>query len=60
LLRPVAPGGLISFLGRKYGIGKAFAGEHVALRAVSDGVWDVYYYMQRITKIDLTSARPDL
>jgi len=53
LMRSVAQGGLISFLGRTYRVGRAFTGEHVALRAVSDGVWDVYYYLQRITRLDL-------
>jgi transposase InsO family protein len=58
-VRRVAQGGLISFHGRKYRVGRAFTGEPVALRAVSDGVWDVYYCLQRITTLDLRLP-PDL
>jgi transposase InsO family protein len=59
-LRRVAQGGLISFLGRKHRVGRAFTGEDVALRAVSDGAWDVYYHMQRIATLDLLRPQPDL
>lgn len=59
LLRRVVQGGLISFLGRTYRVGRAFARDQVALRAVSDGVWDVYYHLQRIRTLDLRLP-PDL
>jgi transposase InsO family protein len=60
LVRSVVQGGLISFRSRRYRVGRAFTGERVALRAVADGVWDVYYYLQRITRLDLTRSQPDL
>jgi transposase InsO family protein len=53
-VRRVSAGGIISFRGRSYRVGKAFEGEPVALRAVSDGAWDVYYCLQRITTLDLS------
>lgn len=59
LLRRVTQGGLISFNGRRYRVGRAFTGEHVALRAVSDGVWHVYYHLQRLRTLDLRLP-PDL
>jgi transposase InsO family protein len=59
LLRRVSQGGLISLHGRRYRVGRAFIGELVALRAVSDGVWDVYYHLQRIRTLDLRLP-PDL
>ena len=59
LLRRVVQGGLISFRSRHYRVGRAFTGDLVALRAVSDGVWDVYYYMQRVRTLDLRLP-PDL
>jgi transposase InsO family protein len=59
LVRRTGQGGLISFCGRKYRIGRAFTGELVALRAAADGVWDVYYCLQRIATLDLRLP-PDL
>jgi transposase InsO family protein len=53
LVRRVAQGGQISFRGRTYRVGRAFTGQPVALRAAADGVWDVYYCLQRITSLDL-------
>lgn len=54
--------GVISFRGRKLHVGRAFSGEPVALRAVEEeGVWDVYYYQQRVGRVDLRSSLlPDL
>ena len=60
LVRSVAQGGLISLYGRKYRVGRAFTGQRVALRAVSDGVWDVYFCLQRIRTLDLSQKDPDL
>ena len=59
-MRSVAQGGLISLYGRKYRVGRAFTGQRVALRAVSDGVWDVYFCLQRIRTLDLSQKDPDL
>jgi transposase InsO family protein len=53
LIRKVQNQGEISFLGRMHRIGRAFAGEPVALRAVGDGIWDVYYCSQRLATLDL-------
>jgi len=37
-------------------VGRAFSGEPVALRAMEEeGVWDVYYYQQRVGRVDLRS-----
>ena len=54
LVRKVQGQGELSFRGREHHVGRAFAGEPVALRAVADGVWQVYYCHQRIAVIDLT------
>jgi transposase InsO family protein len=59
LQRRVVQGGLISFRSHTYRVGRAFTGELVALRAVADGVWDVYYCLQRIKTLDLRLP-PDL
>jgi transposase InsO family protein len=54
LIRKVQDHGRISFRNRDYRVGRAFVGEPVALRATEeDGVWEVYYCAQRITRIDL-------
>lgn len=53
-LRRVQTGGLISFQGHTYRVGRAFTGETVALRAVSDARWDVYYCLQRIAMVDIS------
>jgi transposase InsO family protein len=52
-VRQVRRGGQITFKGRAYGVGKAFAGEPVALRPSRvEGVWEVYYCQQRLGQID--------
>jgi transposase InsO family protein len=53
-VRQVSTGGVIAFRGRVYRVGRAFEGEPVALRAVSDGVWHVYYCRQHVSTVDLT------
>jgi transposase InsO family protein len=55
-VRKVQMGGEISFHGRTFHVGRAFCGESVALRAVGDGVWEVYYCHQRLGKLDLAST----
>lgn len=55
-VRRVQELGVISFRGRKLHVGRAFSGEPVALRAMEEeGVWDVYYYQQRVGRVDLRS-----
>lgn len=53
LVRVVGDHGEVSYRGREHHVGRAFAGERVALRASGDGVWDVYYCKQRVARIDL-------
>lgn len=56
--RRVQGTGEISFKGRTMHVGGAFKGQTVALRATEeDGTWDVYYYHQRVSRIDLRSPR---
>lgn len=56
-VRQVGQGGRISFRGRMYRVGKAFAGEPVALRpSPTDGVWRVYFCRQHVRTIDLHRA----
>ncbi len=52
LIRSVRPNGQVSFQGRQYFVGQAFAGEKVALRpADDDGVWGVFFCHQRIATV---------
>ena len=54
LLRKVDANGKISFGNRFYRIGAGLRGEPVALRESSvDGVWEVFYCHQRVTRISL-------
>lgn len=58
-VRRVQDQGDISFRGRRLHVGRAFTGEAVALRATEeDGTWDVYYYTQRVGRVDLRSPHP--
>lgn len=55
IIRVGTKGGAISFKSRFFIVGRAFAGEPLALRSTRhDGVYDVYYCAERVTKIDLT------
>jgi len=57
-VRKVQAEGWISFRGQGFHLGRAFRGEAVALRPTSsDGVWEVVFCSQRITKIDLKNKR---
>jgi transposase InsO family protein len=57
-VRKVQAEGWISFRGQDFHLGRAFRGEAVALRPTSsDGVWEVVFCNQRITKIDLKNKR---
>jgi len=58
LVRKVQGKGEISFKGREWFIGKAFAGYSVALRPTEeDGKFKVFFCHQRITTIDLANPR---
>ena len=52
LLRRVTKDRRFDFRGQAYRIGKAFVGETVALRANTQGGWDVYFCWQRIARLD--------
>ena len=56
IVRRVQQKGLIHFRGHEFLVSRAFVGEPVALRAVDDGVWDVYYCHQRVRSIDCTGS----
>ncbi len=58
LVRKVQAKGEISFKGREWCVGKAFAGYPVAVRPTQeDGKLDVFFCHQRITTIDLANPR---
>jgi transposase InsO family protein len=58
VVRKVQADGSISYRQQELRVGKAFRGELVALRPTSsDGVWEVVFCSQRITKIDLKNKR---
>lgn len=53
-IRQVHSNGAIGFRMRRWRIGEAFRGLHVALRPTSvDGIFDVFFCAQRIRKLDL-------
>ena len=57
-VRSVDTEGRISFLGRRFRVGKAFAKSRVGLvPAERDGTWQVYYCHQRVWLVDLGGAR---
>jgi transposase InsO family protein len=58
-VRKVQGKGEISFRGRLFRVGQAFAGDPVALRATEDGVWQVFYCGQRVGTLDLRSNSQD-
>jgi transposase InsO family protein len=54
MVRKVACDGTISFKGRPIDLGKAFRGEHVAVRpTVEDGVLGVYFGVHKVAQADL-------
>jgi transposase InsO family protein len=59
VVRKVQGRGEISFRGRVHKIGHAFTEQPVALRAKEDGVWDVYYFCQRVGRLDLRSPQQE-
>jgi transposase InsO family protein len=59
-VRRVCGKGRVSFRGRACRVGKAFAGEPVALRpTATDGLLDVFYCHQRVAEIDLRAQSGD-
>lgn len=51
--------GRFRFLGHRYRLGKAFVHHEIALRpTVQDGVFDVYYCKQKVTRISLLENEP--
>ncbi len=57
ILRRVQDKGFISYRGRHWSIGKAFAGYHVALRPTNtDGLFDVFFCHQKVTQINLATV----
>jgi transposase InsO family protein len=57
LLRRVTKDRRFDFRGHAYRIGKAFVGQTIALRANTQGGWDVYFCWQRIARLDPSSPR---
>jgi len=56
LVRKVYQPGYLDFHGKTFKFGRAFIGQHVALRpTTTDGVWDVYYCQEQIAQIDLSA-----
>jgi transposase InsO family protein len=59
-VRRVCDYGRISFKGRAYKVGTAFAGEKVAVRSTAlDGKMEVFYCHQRVAEIDLREESGD-
>jgi transposase InsO family protein len=59
-VRKVSPEGRISFHNRRFRIGKAFRGQHVAVRPRdTDGLYHVWFCQQRIKQIDLRDTQHD-
>jgi transposase InsO family protein len=61
IVRTVHIGGLLSFHGSEYRVGKAFRGYPLAVRPTStDGVWDVFFLTHLIAQIDERIPIPEL
>jgi transposase InsO family protein len=59
LVRKVSGNSGIILHGKRYGIGKAFRGQLIALRATTvDGLWDVYYCRHRVGCLDERTGAP--
>ena len=54
-VRSVSHKGAIRFGGRSIFISEGLSGNPVALRAVGDGIWGVYFCQQQVATIDLSS-----
>jgi transposase InsO family protein len=54
IVRKVTPAGYVSYHKDRYHVGRAFSGQHVALRTTAtEGVRDVYYAHKRVAVINL-------
>ena len=60
IVRSVHDRGRVKFRGRLFRVSHAFIGQPVALRAVDDGVWDIYFCHQRIGHADLRTTPPEV
>jgi transposase InsO family protein len=59
LVRKVSGNSGIQIWGQRFGIGQAFRGQEVALRATGqEAIWDVYYCQQQIGQIDRRNPGP--
>jgi transposase InsO family protein len=59
LVRKVSCNSGIILHGKRYGIGKAFRGQLISLRATAiDGVWDVYYCRHRVGSLNERTGAP--
>jgi transposase InsO family protein len=59
LVRVVSNNNGIGLHGKRYGVGRAFRGQAIALRPTSvDGLWDVYYCSQRVGSLDERNRSP--
>lgn len=58
-LRLVRTGGIVTFAGQTWQVGRAFSGLPIALRPNprTDGHWDVFFCQHRLGQIDLTAPR---
>lgn len=57
VVRMVHDHGRVQFRGRILRVSRAFIGQPVALRPAADGVWDIYYCHQRISRADLRQPK---
>ena len=55
-IRKVQQYGWMNFRSERYRVGRALVGMPVAVRAVGDGVWDVFFVRQNILRINLRDA----
>jgi transposase InsO family protein len=59
LVRKVSDNSGVNLNGKRYGIGKAFRGQTIALRSTSlDGIWDVYYCQHRVGRLNEKTGLP--
>ena len=56
IIRKVSNIGQISFLGQRWRVGKALRGQPVAVREISDGIFDVVYVRQILLRINFRDA----
>jgi len=60
IVRRVQQNGWFSFKGRDFKVSKAFHAQRIALRpSAEDGVWDIVFIAQRISRVNLRDALGD-